>query len=104
MYDSEDTFIQLLKRFMNKNTIAGVQPKTIAIVTDKVQLDSKDYTIKTWGQEFPYLAENEYFSMRALQRAGVVSVRALDKILMALEYELSLQPRNIVGLPPLQDD
>jgi len=33
-----------------------------------------------------------------------VSVRALDKILVALGYELSLQPRNIVGLPPLQDD
>ncbi|MEW6527739.1 MAG: helix-turn-helix transcriptional regulator [Spirochaetota bacterium] len=35
---------------------------------------------------------------------GTVSVRALDKILMAMGYELSLQPRNIVGLPPLQDD
>ncbi|MEW6527738.1 MAG: type II toxin-antitoxin system HipA family toxin [Spirochaetota bacterium] len=72
MYDSEDSFIQLLKRFMNKNAVAGVQPKTIAIVTDKVQLDSREYIIKTWGQEFPYLAENEYFSMQALQKAGVV--------------------------------
>ncbi|HXK66344.1 MAG TPA: helix-turn-helix transcriptional regulator [Spirochaetota bacterium] len=30
-----------------------------------------------------------------------VSVRALDKILVALGYELSMQPGNIVGLPPL---
>ena len=69
--DSEDTFLELLKRFMNKNEVAGVQPKTMAIVSDKGQLESREYIIKTWGQEFPWLAENEYFSMRSMQKAGV---------------------------------
>ena len=70
--DSNDSFLQLLKRFIHKNAIAGVQPKTIAIVTDKAKLESKEYIIKTWGQEFPYLAENEFFSMISMQKAGVV--------------------------------
>ena len=70
--DSEDTFLELLKRFMNKNEVAGVQPKTMAIVSDKGQLESREYIIKTWGQEFPWLAENEYFSMRSMQKAGVI--------------------------------
>ena len=70
--DSEDTFLQLLKCFMNKNAVAGVQPKTMAIVSDKGQLESREYIIKTWGQEFPWLAENEYFSMRSMQKAGVI--------------------------------
>ncbi len=33
-----------------------------------------------------------------------VSVRALDRILTALGYELSLQAINIAGLPPLRDE
>jgi len=57
---------------MNKNEVAGVQPKTMAIVSDKGQLESREYIIKTWGQEFPWLAENEYFSMRSMQKAGVI--------------------------------
>ncbi|NMC59636.1 MAG: HipA domain-containing protein [Candidatus Methanofastidiosa archaeon] len=70
--DSEDTFLELLKRFMNKNAVAGVQPKTMVIVSDKGQLESREYIIKTWGQEFLWLAENEYFSMRSMQKAGVI--------------------------------
>ncbi len=63
--DTNDTFSHLLNTFLDKNAISGVQPKTVAIVQDK------EYIIKTWGEEFPYLAENEYFSLKALERAGV---------------------------------
>ena len=69
--DSEDTFLKLLKTFLNKNAISGVQPKTLAVVRDKKSLTLKEYIVKTWGEEYPYLAQNEYYSMKAVQRAGV---------------------------------
>ena len=69
--DSEDTFLKLLRTFLDKNAISGVQPKTLAIVKDRKTLVLKEYIVKTWGDEYPYLAQNEYYSMRAVQRAGV---------------------------------
>jgi serine/threonine-protein kinase HipA len=69
--DSEDTFLKLLKNFLNKNAISGVQPKTLAIVKEKETLVLKEYIVKTWGDEYPFLAQNEYYSMKAVERAGV---------------------------------
>ena len=69
--DSEDTFVKLLKTFLDKNAISGVQPKTLALIKDKNSLSLKEYIVKTWGEEYPYLAENEYFCMKAVGYAGV---------------------------------
>ena len=69
--DSSDTFNKLLHTFLNKNAISGVQPKTLAIVKDKESLVLKEHIVKTWGDEFPYLAENEFFSLKALSLAGI---------------------------------
>jgi serine/threonine-protein kinase HipA len=69
--DTNDTFNTLLQTFLNKNAISGVQPKTIALLKDKEKLDSKEYIIKTWGEEYQDLALNEYFCLKAVQKAGV---------------------------------
>ena len=69
--DSTDTFNRLLHTFLNKNAISGVQPKTLAVVKDKESLVLKEHIVKTWGEEFPYLAENEFFCLKALEGAGV---------------------------------
>jgi len=69
--DSNDTFRKLLDTFLNKNAISGVQPKTVALLKDKETLHIKEYIIKTWGEEYPYLAENEYFCLKACERAGI---------------------------------
>jgi len=69
--DTKDTFAMLLQSFLNKNAIGGVQPKTVAIVRDKDSLKFKEFIVKTWGDEFPYLAENEYFCMRVFKKAGL---------------------------------
>jgi serine/threonine-protein kinase HipA len=69
--DDEDTFLKLLKTFFDKNAISGVQPKTLALIKDKESLSLDEYIVKTWGDEFPYLAENEYFCLKAVERAGV---------------------------------
>ena len=69
--DSADTFKKLLETFLNKNAISGVQPKTVALLKEKETLHIKEYIIKTWGEEYPYLAENEYFCLKACQMAGI---------------------------------
>lgn len=69
--DTPDTFSNLLNTFLDKNAISGVQPKTVAIVKDKESLHTKEYIIKTWGEEFPDLAQNEYFCLQAVKSAGV---------------------------------
>ncbi|MDD2653433.1 MAG: type II toxin-antitoxin system HipA family toxin [Sulfurimonas sp.] len=69
--DTNDTFNTLLQTFLNKNAISGVQPKTIALLKDKEKLDTKEYIIKTWGEEYQDLALNEYFCLKAVQKAGV---------------------------------
>lgn len=69
--DTNDTFSKLLQTFLNKNAISGVQPKTIALLNDKEKLDTKEYIIKTWGNEYQELALNEYFCLKAVEKAGV---------------------------------
>lgn len=69
--DSEDTFVKLLKTFLDKNAISGVQPKTLALIKDKESLQLREYIVKTWGEEYPYLAENEYFCMKAAKYAEI---------------------------------
>ena len=69
--DTKDTFSNLLQIFLDKNSISGVQPKTVAILRDKESLSYKNYIVKTWGDEFKYLAENEYLTMKTVELAGV---------------------------------
>jgi len=69
--DSNDTFKKLLDIFLNKNAISGVQPKTVALLKEKETLHVNEYIIKTWGDEFPCLAENEYFCLKACEYAGL---------------------------------
>ena len=69
--DSSDTFSKLLEMFLNKNAISGVQPKTVALLKNKETLYLKEYIIKTWGDEFPNLAENEYFCLQACKKVGI---------------------------------
>ena len=69
--DTKDTFNKVLKMFLNKNAISGIQPKTLALLEDKTTLSSKEYIIKAWGDEYPQLALNEYFCLKAVENSGV---------------------------------
>lgn len=69
--DTRDTFQKLLYTFLEKNAISGVQPKTIALLKDKEALRVDEYIVKTWGDEYPRLAENEYFCLKACEKAGI---------------------------------
>ncbi len=69
--DIQDIFFKIVTTFLNKNAISGVQPKSLAILKDKESLVSKEYIIKTWADEYPQLALNEYFCLKAIEKSGV---------------------------------
>ena len=69
--DNQDTFSMLINTYLSKNAISGVQPKSLALLKDKETLTTSEYIIKTWGDEYPQLALNEYFCLKAIQNTGV---------------------------------
>jgi serine/threonine-protein kinase HipA len=69
--DSEDTFKNLISTYLTKNAISGVQPKSLALLEDKESLTTKEYIIKTWGDDYKELSLNEYFCLQATKKAGV---------------------------------
>ncbi len=64
-------FTKLVHLFLEQSAISGVQPKVLAQLVDKATLSQKEYIIKTFSEEYPHLAENEYFCMKALTYAGI---------------------------------
>ena len=99
--DSEDTFLRLLRTFLNKNAISGVQPKTLALIKEKETLVLKEYIVKTWGAEYPYLAQNEYYSMKAVQRAGVkipnIQLSKNNKFLLVEKFNYNKEKDEYLG-------
>ncbi len=69
--DTKDTFSKLVHTYLSKNAISGVQPKSLALLKDKESLSTKEYIIKTWGEEYEQLALNEYFCLKTIEKAGV---------------------------------
>ena len=61
--------------FLEQSAISGVQPKVLAQLKDKATLSQKEYIIKSFSDEYPHLAENEYFCRKALAYAGVTVPR-----------------------------
>ena len=97
--DTNDTFAKLLDIFLNKNAISGVQPKTIALLKDKETLHIKEYIIKTWGDEYPNLAENEYFCLNACKKANITTANvqlSQNKKFLVVENFI-FQDSNVLG-------
>ena len=99
--DNEDTFIKVLNTFLNKNSISGVQPKTFALLEDKALLTTKEYIIKTWGNEYPELALNEYFCLKAVEQAGVPIANILlsknNKFLLVERFNYKKSTHQYLG-------
>jgi len=68
---SPELFSELITRYALSSPLSGVQPKVIAPVSNKATLGVDNYIVKAWGSDYPELALNEYFCMRAVQMANV---------------------------------
>lgn len=67
----EDLFARLLGMYLEDSFVSGIQPKFLARLFDKSLFSMSDYIVKSWGDEYPRLAENEHFCMSAAKRAGI---------------------------------
>jgi serine/threonine-protein kinase HipA len=67
----DDLFDELIDRFALRSSLSGVQPKVLAFVEDKATLSFDEYIVKSWGNDYPHLALNEYYCMRAVKLANI---------------------------------
>ena len=103
--DTQDNFTKIVSAFLDKNAISGVQPKTLAILKDKESLSSKEYIIKTWGEEYPQLALNEYFCLKAIEKTGVkipnIKLSKNNKFLLVERFNYNKKSNNFLGFEEL---
>ncbi|MGJ0343795.1 type II toxin-antitoxin system HipA family toxin [Aliarcobacter cryaerophilus] len=99
--DTQETFYKIVTTFLSKNAISGIQPKSLAILEDKESLISKEYIIKTWGEEYPQLALNEYFCLKAILKTKVkipnIKVSKNGKFLLVERFNYDKQTDSFLG-------
>ncbi|MBD3790828.1 MAG: type II toxin-antitoxin system HipA family toxin [Campylobacterales bacterium] len=69
--DTHALFEKLMDHFAIRSGISGVQPKILLQIKDKNTLTTEEYIVKSWGEEYPELAFNEFFCMEAVRFAGL---------------------------------
>ena len=103
--DSSDNFSKIVSAFLDKNAISGVQPKTLAVLKDKESISSKEYIIKTWGDEFPELTLNEYFCLKAVEKTGVkipnMRLSKNNKFLLVEKFNYDKDTDSFLGFEEL---
>ena len=68
---NEKLFDELVDRFALTSPISGVQPKVLAKIQDKATLKLEQYIVKSWGEDYPNLALNEYICMSIVKKANI---------------------------------
>ncbi|MBF0409050.1 MAG: type II toxin-antitoxin system HipA family toxin [Candidatus Riflebacteria bacterium] len=100
-HDTYDTFTKIVTTFLDFNAISGVQPKSLAILNDKESLSTKEYIIKTWGEEYPELALNEYFCLKAVENACVkipnIKLSKNNKFLLVERFNYDKKTKSFLG-------
>merc|ERR1711879_111804 len=69
----QNLFDELMERFAIKSGISGVQPKLLLKAHNKTTMKFEHYIVKSWENDYPNLAINEYFCMRAIKNANLPS-------------------------------
>lgn len=69
--DTRELFESLLEKYSIRSGISGVQPKVLLEAFDKTTMLYNHFIVKSWSEEYPELAANEYFCMIACKKAGL---------------------------------
>jgi len=67
----QNLFSELMDRFAICSGVSGVQPKLLLKAQNKTTMKFEHYIVKSWEAQYPQLALNEYFCMRAVKNAGL---------------------------------
>ncbi|RXK14051.1 phosphatidylinositol kinase [Halarcobacter mediterraneus] len=68
---SKNLFDELLERFAIRSGVSGVQPKLLLQAHDKTTMKFEHFIVKSWEKNYPNLALNEYFCMKACNYSGL---------------------------------
>lgn len=73
---AQSLFDDLLATYARFSGVSGIQPKVLirdadSLEASRVTHKNATHLVKTWGDQFPQLAANEYFCMRAAALAGI---------------------------------
>ncbi len=68
---SDQLFNELVSRFALRSPVSGVQPKVLASIMDKATLNTEQYIVKAWGDDYPELALNEFICMTIVKMAKI---------------------------------
>jgi len=69
--DKTDLFEELMKKFAIRSGVSGVQPKLLLTAQNKTTMLFEHFIVKSWEKNYPQLALNEYFCMRAVKNANL---------------------------------
>ncbi len=69
--DTEELFRDLVAKYALQSGVSGVQPKVMLDATERGTAAVGGYIVKSWGDDYPQLAANEFFCMTAARRAGL---------------------------------
>ena len=64
-------FSDLLQRYAQSSGVAGVQPKVLVEIQERITLPAEHYIVKSWGDDYPQLACNEFVCMSIARDAGL---------------------------------
>ncbi len=67
----QNLFNELMERFAIQSGVSGVQPKLLLKAHNKTTMRFEHYIVKSWENDYPNLALNEYFCMKACQYASL---------------------------------
>ncbi|WP_321779175.1 type II toxin-antitoxin system HipA family toxin [Sulfurimonas sp.] len=69
--NKENLFEELMQKFAIRSGISGVQPKLLLSAHNKTTMKFEHYIVKSFEINYPELALNEYFCMKAVQNANL---------------------------------
>jgi serine/threonine-protein kinase HipA len=67
----QNLFEELMEKFAIRSGISGVQPKLLLKAQNKTTMKFEHYIVKSWESQYPQLALNEYFCMKAIKNVGL---------------------------------
>jgi len=70
-HQDSNLFSELLSRYAKSSGVAGVQPKVLVDIQNRLSLPIDRYIVKSWGKEYPHLGCNEYVCMNIAKKAGL---------------------------------
>ncbi|HIP76012.1 MAG TPA: type II toxin-antitoxin system HipA family toxin [Psychromonas hadalis] len=90
-------FTELLNRFAMRSGVAGIQPKVLLDIQrkefDKSTYPIDSYIVKSWGDEYPELANNEFFCL-IMEKEAALTVYPFylsgnGKLLITKRFDIS---------------